>query len=165
VSEGLVSQRISCYSAVKESIRDMAMDKDLDMPTESSEQKATRMWKNHQLRNKYKENKMPVVAVVDPENIDYVNKKIRLPKTSPPEVGTVIETEKPRVESVRRFEDKFRKEIKSILSEHKERTIEAYRAIIQHQRRQLLLEKIRRLEASIAQKQKAIDLKQRDLFG
>jgi hypothetical protein len=144
------------------------MSKDLDKPTESSEHRATRMWRNHQLRQKYKENKMPVVAIVDPADIDYVNKKVRLEKNPAPEVGTVLVNKAKRRPGG--FERKFLKEIRGILEERKQENLKLIAASIAHQKKILTLEKIRRLEISIAQMEKEIADKQnatksRDLFA
>jgi hypothetical protein len=97
------------------------MVKDLDGPKEPPERVAERKWRNNVLRAKYKENKMPVVAIVDPADIDYVNKKVRLDKNPPPEVGTVLVNKAKRRPGG--FERKFIKEIRGILGERKQENL------------------------------------------
>jgi hypothetical protein len=108
--------------------------------------------------------------MVNPEDIDYVNKKVRLDKSPPPEVATVIENDK-KPRAFYGFERKFLKEVRSILDERKQQNLEIIRAGIRHERRILMLEKIRRLELSVgrkeailAQRQKNAEEGQLDLF-
>lgn len=64
--------------------------KNPDNPTESSEKRAERMWRNNQIRQKIKDGKAVVPVLVYPEDIDYVNRKVKVDKDPPPEVATVI---------------------------------------------------------------------------
>jgi hypothetical protein len=144
------------------------MSKDLDKPTESSEQIAERKWRNNALSKKLKEGKTLVPMMVYPEDIDYVNKKVHLDKNPP---GTVIENDK-KPRAFYGFERKFLKEVRSILDERKRANLEIIIAGIRHERRILMLERIRRLELSIArneailaQRQKNAEEGQLDLFA
>jgi acetyl-CoA acetyltransferase len=130
--------------------------KDLDKPTESSEQRAERMWRNNQLRQKIIASNASSPVVADPN--------------ARPEVGTVLENKAKRRPGG--FERKFLKEVRSILDERKQQNLEIILAGIRHERRILMLEKIRRLELSIArkeailaQRQKNADEGQMDLFA
>jgi hypothetical protein len=131
--------------------------KDLDKPTESSEKRAERMWRNNQLRQKIIASNASSPVVADPN--------------APPDVATVIENDK-KPRAFYGFERKFLKEVRSILDERKQANLEIILAGIRHERRILMLEKIRRLELSIArkeailaQRQKNADEGQMDLFA
>jgi AAA15 family ATPase/GTPase len=137
------------------------MARDLDKPTESSEQKAKRMWLNQKIRQDYKAGNTPVPMMVNPKDIDYVNKKVHLDKNPPPDVATVIENDK-KPRAFYGFERKFLKEIRSILDERKQEHLELIRASIRHERRKLMLEKIRRLELSIARNEAIIAQRQKN---
>jgi hypothetical protein len=73
------------------------MVKELDGPKEPSEKIAERRWRNNALAKKAKEGKTPVPMMVYPEDIDYVNKKVRVDKNPPPDVATVIENKSKRL--------------------------------------------------------------------
>jgi hypothetical protein len=131
--------------------------KELDGPKEPAEKVAERKWKNNELRQKIIASKASSPVVVDPN--------------APPEVATVIENDK-KPRAFYGFERKFLKEVRSILDERKQANLEIIRAGIRHERRILMLEKIRRLELSIArkeailaQRQKNADEGQLDLFA
>jgi hypothetical protein len=147
------------------------MSKDLDKPIETSEQKAKRKWLNQKIRQDYKAGNTLVPMMVNPKDVDYVNKKIHLDKNPPPEVATVIENDK-KPRAFYGFERKFLKEVRSIMDERKQANVDIILAGIRHERRILMLEKIRRLELSIArkeailaQRQKNADEGQLDLFA
>jgi hypothetical protein len=109
---------------------------------------------------------MPVIGIVDPDDIDYVNKKVHLDKNPPPEVATVVENKSKRLAGG--FERKFLKEIRAILDERKQenlRIVEAYARHIRQERRKLMLEKIRRLELRIAEREKPREISHKDLFA
>jgi hypothetical protein len=138
--KNLAVHRILCYpTTVNTNGFGSSMLKEHDGPKEPAEKRATRKWANNQLRQKIIASKIPSPVVIDPK--------------APPAVATVIKTERPKAKSVTRFENRFKKEIRAMLDEHKERNLIAHLAIIQHQRRRLLLEKIRRLEVSIAERE------------
>lgn len=93
---------------------------------------------------------MPIVAIVDPDTIDWDNQKVHLKKDAAPQPADVIETEKRKNDILPRTQERFKKEIRKMLDEHKEKNIQLYAAHIAHQRRRLMLEKIRRLKLFIA---------------
>ena len=121
------------------------MIKDLEDARESARRRATRRWNNYALTKKIKEGKAPVRLLVDPDCIDYENNKVHLKKEEVPQPAEVIENEAPRKN---RFETKFIKDIRAMMNEHKAINVAWYRAVIQQQKRRLLLEKLRRLEAA-----------------
>jgi hypothetical protein len=121
-----------------------------DPPKEPASKRATRMWRNHALTRRIKEGKKLVPLLVDPDCIDYDNRKVHLPKEAPPQPAEVIENDDPRAN---RFETKFIKDIRAMMNEHKAINVAWYRAVIYQQKRRLLLEKLKRLEASIAGRQ------------
>jgi hypothetical protein len=109
------------------------MLKDLNEPREPAKKRAERRWRNHDVATKYKAKKVEAKAA-----------------SSKPEEPLLIETERPKADTVTRVENKFKKDIRAMLNQHKEMNVKVYAAIIRAQKRRLLLEKIRRLEASIA---------------
>lgn len=102
------------------------------------------------LERRYKEARQSF-APDDPENSFKTKYGKKQKPTAPPAVE-VIETDNPRVSA---FERKFKRDIKVMLNEHKQISVAAYRAILRHQKRRLLLEKLRRLELSIAEREGA----------
>jgi hypothetical protein len=120
------------------------MAEDLDKPRETSERIAERRWRNNALAKKAKEGKAPIPMMVYPEDIDYVNKKVRVDKNPPPDVATVIENKAKRLRGG--FETKFLKEIRSMLDERKRENYNALVAHVTSYRRKLMLEKLRRYE-------------------
>jgi hypothetical protein len=130
------------------------MLKEHDGPKEPAERRATRKWKNNEVRQKIIASKVAAPVVVDPN--------------APPDVATVIVNKAKRRPGG--FERKFLKEIRSILGERKEENLELIRASLRHQRRRLFLEKLRRLELSVAESEKRIAERQnatksKDLFA
>lgn len=113
------------------------MSKNPDNPTESSEVRAERMWRNNQLRQKYKEGKMPVHVMANPEDINYVTKKIRV-EVDPAPIGSVVVNKSKRLHGG--FERKFLKELREMLDERKREHLEMLRASLRHQRRRLIRE-------------------------
>jgi hypothetical protein len=133
-----------------------------------AERVAERKWGNNALRKKIKEGKTPVPMMVNPGDIDYVNKKVRVDKNAPPEVATVIENKAKRRPGG--FERRFLKEVRAILEERKRENVELIRASLRHQRLRLMLEKLRRLELMVAESEKRIAERQnatksKDLFA
>ncbi len=61
--------------------------------------------------------------------------------------GDVLEQEKLLNEGTTKFESKFIKEIRSIMNENLERDLTNYLAHLQHRKKLLLREKLRRLQA------------------
>lgn len=119
----------------------LAMLKEHDVPMEPAEKRATRKWGNNQLRQKIKASKVQAPVVVDPN--------------APPEVASVIKTDRPKVKSVTRFENKFKKDMRAMMNQHKHDNIVLHRALIYQEKREILLELIRRREVSIAEREGA----------
>ena len=110
------------------------MVKYLDQPKETAAKRAERRWRNHDVATKFKAAKAEA-------------------KAAPPKEPLLIETEKPKNDILTRSQERFKKEIKKMLDEHKGRNVAIYAALIAHEKRKLLKEKIRRLEASIAERE------------
>lgn len=121
------------------------MLKEHDGPKEPAEKRAERKWKNNQLSQRIKASKVPSPIVIDPK--------------APPEIATVIENKAKRRPGG--FERRFLKEVRAILDERKLENQRLYAAHIRHYRRRLMLEKIRRLEISIAREEARIALRQK----
>jgi hypothetical protein len=109
------------------------MLKHFDGPKEPAYKRAQRRWKNHRIATEFKAKKAEA-------------------KAAPPELkeSLIIENEKPKNDILTKTHERFKKEIRKMLEDHKQKNIESYRAVIVRERRRLMLEKIRRLEASIA---------------
>ena len=90
---------------------------------------------------------MPIAAIVDPDTIDWDNEKIHLKKEAQP--ADVVENDDPRVSA---FERKFKKDIREMMEGYKRRNVEIYAALIAQEKRKLLKEKIRSMEAGIAER-------------
>lgn len=128
-----------------------------DCPKEPAAKRATRMWRNKEISERFK--KMKATG----ENAEqfpfgdgkkYFSTEIpKPPKNEPPQPVEIIENDAQLKGPIRNFENRFKREIKAMLEGHKERNVMFYAAMIQHQRRRLMLEKIKRLEASIAQRE------------
>jgi hypothetical protein len=137
------------------------MLKDADGPKEPPMERAERKWRNNALRRKYKEGRMPIVAIVDPDTIDYDNRKIHLSTDAPPEIGSIIATTEAERKVVRERKQRALRQLFSFLYEDMERkkilikTVRPQLNLIANEQmlRRLLLEKIRRKEASIAQRE------------
>jgi hypothetical protein len=143
------------------------MSKNPDNPRESSEKRAERMWRNNQLRQEYKEGKMPVHIMANPEDINYVTKEVKV-HIDPAPIGSVL-VNKGKRKPVS-FERKFLKEIRAMLDERKQENLELIRASLRHERRRLMLEKLRRMELRIAESEKRLaqpqnTTKSSDLFA
>jgi hypothetical protein len=107
------------------------MLKEYDPPKEPVRIKAERRWKNNELTGRLTAEKHRP-KLVDP------NKE--------PEMAETIVNESRRDGPVKRFESRFIKEIRMTLSEHKLLNLKIYAAAIEHRRRILLKEKLRRLK-------------------
>jgi hypothetical protein len=121
--------------------------KDLDDPRkESAEQRAIRMWSNYDLTKRF-------LAEIEEKEIK------QRPVQTTPDIGEVIETERPRAESITRFERKFIKDFRAMLEDHKRRNVALYRLS--------LLTRIQRLKAEMARRLEALPAKprKRDLFS
>jgi hypothetical protein len=117
------------------------MLKEHDRPKEPAEKRATRKWTNNQLRKEIKAGKVPAPVVVDPN--------------APPEIATVIKTERPKAKSITRLQNRFKKDIREMMEGHKARNIMIQIALIDQEKRKILLELIRRREASIVEREGA----------
>jgi hypothetical protein len=118
----------------------LAMLKHPDDPRkEPAKSRAQRRWKNHAVEKAFKAAKQEA----DGEPPDF------RADLSP---ADVIEQEKLIKESTTKFESKFIKEIRSLFDEHKRRNLVLYALSIKAQRKRLLMEKLRRLEAREAQR-------------
>jgi hypothetical protein len=143
------------------------MSKNSDSPIETFEQRAERMWRNHQIREKYKENRTSVHLMVNPDDINYVTKKVKV-HVDPAPVGSVVVSKSRRLHGG--FERKFIKELREMLDERKLVHLEMIRASLKYQRRRLMREKLRRLELSVAASEKRLAeaqnvTKSKDLFA
>ena len=106
------------------------MLKDIDHPKEPLRNKAARMWKNNNVRKKIAEQKQSV----------------KKPKNDDPEVTELIINEGRRDGRITRFENKFKRDIRSMMSEQSRANL-LIDGIWQDQRhRKLLAEKLRRLK-------------------
>jgi hypothetical protein len=135
------------------------MVQDLDGPKEPAERVAERRWRNQQIRQKIKEGKTLVPVMVYPEDIDYVNKRVKVDKNPLSDAATVLENKARRGPGG--FERKFLKEVRAVLDERKRENYIALAAHVHHYRRRLMLEKLRRLTLSIAESEKRIALRQK----
>ena len=120
--------------------------KDLDdLRKETAEQRASRMWSNHDLTKRF---------------LEEVQKKeaIEKPAKTTPDIAEVIVTERPKAESITRFERKFIKDFKAMLEDHKRRNVALYRLTLLSKLHRLKAEMARRLEARQTQPK-------RDLFS
>jgi hypothetical protein len=124
------------------------MAKEIDNSKEPARKKAERRWRNHALVKKYKAGKLPFVAVVNPDDVDYEKQKVHLPKGHEPKIAETVTNDGRRDGSLRRFESRFIKEIRTMLEGHNQRNLMLYAASLQHQKYLLLKEKLRRLEAA-----------------
>jgi hypothetical protein len=119
--------------------------KDLDDPRkESAEQKAIRMWSNYDLTKRF------LAEVQEKE-------AIQKPAKATPDIAEVIVTERPKAESVTRFERKFIKDFKAMLEDHKRRNVALYRLS--------LLSKLHRLKAETARRLETQPKVKKDLFS
>jgi len=109
-----------------------------DPPKEPARHKATRKWRDHALEKRIKEEKAK-----PPPDSDLVAKEL--------EVGDVIENDKIIQGCVVRAQTKFAREIKEMLEGRTKRNILLYKLSLRHQRRRLLIEKLKRLQAKAAQ--------------
>jgi hypothetical protein len=108
------------------------MLKDNEPPKETAEQIASRKWRNNSISRRFLEEKRkPKIVEVRSE----------------PEIAETIKNEGRRDGAIRRFESKFKKELMALLHSHNEQNLTFYAASLAHQKRSLLLEKLRRLEA------------------
>jgi hypothetical protein len=117
-----------------ESINLMALPmlKDPDQPKEPLRSKAARMWKNNNVRKKLAEERRSRVTP-DP-NAD-------------PQVTEVLINEGRRSGRVTRFENKFRRDLRTQMEGQAAQNVELYLKVLEHRKIRLLREKLKRLKA------------------
>ena len=113
------------------------MPKDFeDHPKEPAREKATRKWRNHDLEKRLKEEKAKPTPT-EPREL---------------EVGDVIENDRPKAGAIVKAQTRFANEIRAMLETHTTRNILLYKLSLRHQKRRLLFEKLKRLQARQAQR-------------
>ena len=109
--------------------------KELDDPRkETAEQRAARMWSNYDLTKQFLAEAQKTETIQNPTN-------------TTPDIGEMIETERPKAQAVTRFERKFIKDFKAMLENHKRRNVALYRLTLLTRIHKLKAEMARRLEA------------------
>jgi hypothetical protein len=106
-------------------------------PREPARAKATRKWHNHELEKRVKEdlNKAKPIPIAQKEL----------------EVGDVIENDGPIRGEIIKAQTKFAKDLMQMLEGHTKRNTLLYKLSIRNQIRRLKREKLKRLEAKVAQ--------------
>lgn len=100
---------------------------DLERPTETPEQRATRRWGNADLTRRFLEEK-------------------HKPKPQPAtKIIEVLSNERPKVDTTTKFERKFLKDIKQMLDGHTQRNLMEYKRALRAKIHMLKKEKYRRL--------------------
>ena len=112
------------------------MLKDSEPPKEPPSEKAKRKWNNHLITKRFLEER------------DQKPKEVKAADGLPPDPADVIANDDIRHGPVKRLETKFAKEIRKILQGHVDKNVMLYVATLAHQKRRLLKEKLRRLEAA-----------------
>lgn len=112
------------------------MLKDDNPPKEPARNKAIRKWRNHSVEKSIKEERQKASA--EP------------PEPKELEVGDVIENDKVMVGELVRAQTKFAKDIRDMLKHHTLRNTLLYKLSLRHQRKRLLYEKLKRLQAKAA---------------
>lgn len=126
------------------------MGKDLFGGKEPAKERATRMWRNHDLSQRFK--KMKETGKGEDEFFVHDGKKPIIsaqipkpPREELPKPADVLENPRPKVD---KFERKFVKDIREMMEGHKQRNVDLYVAAIRHEKRKLMIEMIKRLEAT-----------------
>jgi hypothetical protein len=127
-------------SRVKAKYADLAMPKNFeDPPKEPARKRAERKWSNNDVRTRFKEAKAQP-ASKEPKDLG---------------IADVIKNEELEKGTITKAQTKFARYIKSLLDDHKQRNAQRnmiyYAISIRAQRKRLLTEKLRRLEARAAQ--------------
>lgn len=117
-------------------------------PKEKARAKAKRLWNNTAVGKKQKEERAKP-KLVDPD--------------APPRIAEVIINEGRLGSKVKRFETKFKREIREMIEGHQKLSLQIYVMSLEHRRRRLLAEKLKRLKAKI-EAEKNIETP-KDLFG
>jgi hypothetical protein len=133
------------------------MGKDLFGGKEPAKERATRIWRNHALSQRFKkmketgkgedefffrDGKKPIISAQVPKP----------PREELPKPADVLENPRPKVD---KFERKFVKDIREMMEGHKQRNVALYVAAILHEKRRLMIEMIKRLEAQNAAREGA----------
>jgi hypothetical protein len=126
------------------------MLKEYDPPKESAFEIAKPKWRNNAVSQRFKEAK---------EN------KVHLVEKREPVIADIIKNEGKRDGSLNRMETRVKKYIRTMLHGHADENLGHYAASLQHQKRRLLLEKLRRLEAKQARVAQPVQQPKRDLFS
>jgi hypothetical protein len=114
------------------------MLKDDGPPKETARHKATRKWRNHQLMKR---------------NVEERSKKPQQSTGHEPEIATSL-TNDGRIDgSITRFENRFKKEIRTILQGNNDLNAFLYQMSLENRRRILLKEKLRRLKLAQAEQE------------
>jgi hypothetical protein len=112
---------------------EVVMLKDPDQPKEPLRNKAARMWKNNNVRKRIAEERQ--------------SRKKPDPNADP-EITEVLINEGRRDGSVRRFENKFKRDIRAMMEGHAARNLALYLTALNARKVILLKEKLRRLKAA-----------------
>jgi hypothetical protein len=107
------------------------MLKEHEPPKEPVRVKAERRWRNAALRREIKE-ELQKPKLVDPN--------------TPPETGDVISNDRRLDGPINRLERAFIRQIRDLMNEHAGRNLQFHAALIEHRKRILLKEKLRRLK-------------------
>jgi hypothetical protein len=131
------------------------MGKDLFGTKEPAKERAARMWRNNELAQRFKKMKdtgegAEQFPVRDGKK--YFDASIPKPPKEALRPADLIENDRPKAQP---FERKFIKDIREMMNEHRSIKVEHYLAAIREEKRKLLIEKLRRREASIAEREGA----------
>ena len=123
---------------------------DIEHPTETPEQRAKRMWGNHDLTKRFLDERRK------PRPIVKVN----------PDIAGVIQNERIIPEATTKFERQFIKDLRQMLDEHTQRNLLRYRMALRTRIHRLKQEKLKRLLAQReAQQSQLAQPKTKDLFS
>jgi hypothetical protein len=125
------------------------MLKSIDDIRKSARERAARRWHNHAVERAFKEAQKQ-------------KEETQAKQTIPISPADVLEQEQLIKEATTKFESKFIKDIRAMLEDHVTRNEVRYAIAIRAQRKRLLTEKLRRLEAREAQR---VAQQRRDLFS
>jgi hypothetical protein len=104
-------------------------------PREPARRKAKRKWRNHDVEKRFKEQKAKPIPIAPKEL----------------EVGDVIENKQRLAGSVIRAQTRFAKELRIMLEDHTHRNLLEYKLALRARIHRLKREKLKRLEARVAQ--------------
>jgi hypothetical protein len=100
-------------------------------PKEKAHSKASRKWRNHEMRKKLIEERQKP-KLVDPNQ--------------EPEIAEIVTNEARLKGPIRRFENRFKKEIRAMLQSHVDKNLAIYAISLDRRKRILLTEKLKRLK-------------------